>query len=62
MADDFRSDDFRIAENLGPADFSVTLPKECVLFYHPSCSELAARTAAASPGVTLGQIDWGCAL
>jgi hypothetical protein len=51
---------FRVAGNLDPSQFPGQLEKECVLFFHPSCKELAAKVAATSEGITLGQIDWRC--
>jgi len=33
--------------------------KDCVLFYHQDCEELAKKIAGQSPHVTLGGIQWG---
>jgi hypothetical protein len=45
---------FRVTENIKPG----AVEKDCVLFYHPSCEELAEKVAEASESITLGQIDW----
>ena len=53
--------DFREAGNIDPADFP-SLKTDSVLFYHPSCKELAEKVAATSKDIQLGEIDWGCAV
>ena len=52
---------FRTAGNI---DISAVagVKKNCVLFYHPSCKDLAEKVAATSEDIVLGQIDWGCEL
>ena len=50
---------FRQGGNIDPAQFG-DVAKECVLFYHPSCKELAEKVAAESDNVTLGEISWKC--
>jgi hypothetical protein len=51
---------FREAGNIDP-ECIPDLKDDCVLFYHPSCRDLAEKVAAASSDVELGQINWGCA-
>jgi hypothetical protein len=47
---------FRVTSNIAPTD--LVHVKDCVLFYHPSCEELAKKVASDSDSITLGQIDW----
>ena len=37
------------------------LKDDCILFYHPSCRELAGKVADCSDTVQLGEISWSCA-
>lgn len=53
--------DYRRAGNIDPADFPK-LKQDCVLFHHPSCKPLAEKIAASGNDISLGKIDWGCAL
>ena len=51
---------FREAGNIDPERL-IDVKEDCVLFYHPSCSDLAHKVAAAKGDIELGEIDWGCA-
>lgn len=51
---------FRVTSNISPTMIPSILEKDCILFYHPSCKDLAEKTAAASSSITLGVIDWRC--
>lgn len=52
---------FRVTSNISPNMYPTLIEKDCILFYHPSCKELAEKTAAASKSIELGAIDWRCA-
>lgn len=49
---------FRVTSNITPNMIPSILEKDCILFYHPSCKDLAEKTAASSSSITLGGIDW----
>lgn len=49
---------FRVTSNISPSMYPGVLEKDCILFYHPSCKDLAEKAAAASDSITLGVIDW----
>jgi hypothetical protein len=56
----FKKVGFREAGNIDP-ECIPDLKQDCVLFYHPTCRQLAEKVASVSGDIELGEINWGCA-